>query len=47
LGDSVIATLYVRFAKSDCLKVIDLEDKRLKRGEVIKRVILNIDRPKR
>ncbi len=32
-GDSVIATLYVRFAKSDCLKVIDLEDRGSRRGE--------------
>jgi hypothetical protein len=35
-GDIIRATLFVRFAKEDCLKVIDLKDEKFKRAEVIK-----------
>jgi len=35
-GDIIRATLFVRFAKKDCLKVIDLKDEKFKRAEVIK-----------
>jgi hypothetical protein len=37
-GDIIEATLFVRFAKEDCLSVIDLEDEKFKRAESIKSV---------
>jgi len=37
-GDIIEATLFVRFAKEDCLRVVNLKDKIFKRAEVIKSV---------
>jgi len=37
-GDTVIATLYVRFAKRDCQKVVKLKDDIFKRSYIIKSV---------
>jgi len=35
-GDIIEVTLFVRFAKEDCLSVIDLKDSKFKRAEIIK-----------
>ncbi len=38
-GDKVEVSLYVRFAKEDCKKVITLENKEFKKAHLIKRVV--------
>jgi len=42
-GDIIEATLYVRFAKRECSQILDLEDEKFKKEEIIKKVKLIVD----
>jgi len=39
-GDIIVATMFVRFAKKDCQRVINLKDNKLKKSYIIKKVSL-------
>jgi hypothetical protein len=41
-GDTVIVSLYVQLAKSDCTKVVDLEDKDLLKPQLMKKVTFKL-----
>jgi len=41
-GDKIIVSMYVRYAKKDCLKVLNLKDKNLKKSFLIKSITTTV-----
>jgi nitrate reductase cytochrome c-type subunit len=42
-GDTIKATMFVRFAKKDCQSVVKLEDENLKKSHILKEIIYKVE----